>query len=56
MTTASFPAVSSAFAPAPPMRPDSRIYVAGHRGLVGGALMRALTEQGFRPHLVENGA
>ncbi len=29
------------------MRPDSRIYVAGHRGLVGGAIMRALTAQGF---------
>jgi GDP-L-fucose synthase len=29
------------------MRPDSRIYVAGHRGLVGGSLVRALRAQGF---------
>ncbi len=29
------------------MRPDSRIYVAGHRGLVGGAIVRALRAQGF---------
>jgi len=32
---------------APPMRPDSRIYVAGHRGLVGSALVRALEAGGF---------
>ena len=32
---------------APPMRADSRIYVAGHRGLVGGAVMRALEARGF---------
>lgn len=32
---------------APPMRPDSKIYVAGHRGLVGSALVRALQAQGF---------
>jgi len=32
---------------APPMRPDSRIYVAGHRGLVGSALVRALKADGF---------
>jgi len=30
------------------MRPDSRIYVAGHRGLVGSALVRQLTAQGYR--------
>ncbi|MDR2075406.1 MAG: GDP-L-fucose synthase [Desulfovibrio sp.] len=29
------------------MREESRIYVAGHRGLVGGALVRALRGQGF---------
>ena len=29
------------------MGQNSRIYVAGHRGLVGGAIMRALTAQGF---------
>ena len=28
---------------APAMRPDSRVYVAGHRGLVGGAIVRELT-------------
>jgi GDP-L-fucose synthase len=27
---------------------DSRIYVAGHRGLVGGAVVRALERQGYR--------
>ncbi len=32
---------------APPMRPESRIYVAGHRGLVGSAIVRALENQGF---------
>ena len=32
---------------APPMTPESRVYVAGHRGLVGGALVRALQAQGF---------
>ena len=30
-----------------PMQKDSRIYVAGHRGLVGSALMRSLQEQGY---------
>jgi GDP-L-fucose synthase len=29
------------------MQADSRIYVAGHRGLVGGALVRALQARGF---------
>jgi GDP-L-fucose synthase len=33
------------------MRPDSKIYVAGHRGLVGSALVRCLTRGGFS-HLV----
>ena len=32
---------------APAMRPDSRVYVAGHRGLVGGAIVRALAAQGI---------
>ena len=44
------PGTDATFAPlhkAPPMGPGSRIYVAGHRGLVGGAIMRALTAQGF---------
>jgi len=30
------------------MQPDSRIYVAGHRGLVGSAIWRALERQGFQ--------
>ncbi|CAG9177787.1 GDP-L-fucose synthase [Cupriavidus respiraculi] len=30
------------------MHTDSKIYVAGHRGLVGSALMRGLKRQGFR--------
>jgi GDP-L-fucose synthase len=29
-------------------KPDSRIYVAGHRGLVGAALVRRLQAQGYR--------
>lgn len=32
----------------PRMGPDSRIYVAGHRGLVGSALVRRLERGGFR--------
>jgi GDP-L-fucose synthase len=34
------------------MAPESRVYVAGHRGLVGGALVRALQAQGFSQLLV----
>jgi GDP-L-fucose synthase len=30
------------------MEKDSRIYVAGHRGLVGSAIVRALLQQGYR--------
>ena len=30
-----------------PMRPDSRIFVAGHRGLVGSAIVRRLHDLGF---------
>ena len=29
------------------MKKDSRIYVAGHRGLVGSAILRKLEEQGY---------
>lgn len=29
------------------MKPDARIFVAGHRGLVGSALMRSLTSKGY---------
>jgi GDP-L-fucose synthase len=31
----------------PIMKKDAKIYVAGHRGLVGSALVRCLTEQGY---------
>src|SRR5437867_11389542 len=31
-----------------PMTQDSRIYVAGHRGLVGSAIWRELERQGFK--------
>lgn len=34
------------------LNPDSRIYVAGHRGLVGAAVVRALRQQGYRNLLV----
>ncbi|MEJ2452281.1 MAG: NAD-dependent epimerase/dehydratase family protein, partial [Gammaproteobacteria bacterium] len=30
------------------MDKDAKIYVAGHRGLVGSAIMRQLTEHGYR--------
>ena len=30
------------------MNPDNRIYVAGHRGLAGSAILRALQEKGFQ--------
>lgn len=33
------------------MNPDSRVYVAGHRGLVGSALIRGLQAKGYR-HLI----
>ena len=32
----------------PFMHPDSRIYIAGHRGLVGSAIQRELERQGYR--------
>jgi GDP-L-fucose synthase len=35
-----------------PLAKDSRIYVAGHRGLVGSALVRALQAQGYRKLLL----
>jgi GDP-L-fucose synthase len=34
------------------MNPDSRIYVAGHRGLVGSAIQRELLSRGFRNIIV----
>lgn len=30
------------------MKPESRVYVAGHRGLVGSAIWRSLQQQGFK--------
>jgi GDP-L-fucose synthase len=38
------------------MRPDSRIFVAGHRGLVGSALVRALRARGHRSLLLRSSA
>lgn len=38
------------------MRPDSRIYIAGHRGLVGSALMRRLVAGGYRNLIVRSHA
>lgn len=34
------------------MNPDSRVYVAGHRGLVGSAILRRLNEAGFKNVIV----
>jgi GDP-L-fucose synthase len=36
------------------LTPESRIFVAGHRGLVGSALMRALRERGFQNLVVRS--
>ena len=30
-----------------PLTPDSRIFVAGHRGMVGSAIVRRLTAEGY---------
>ena len=38
------------------MRPDSRVYVAGHRGLVGGAIVRELTTRGITNVIVRTSA
>ena len=38
------------------MTPESRVYVAGHRGLVGSALVRTLQSQGFSQLLVRTSA
>jgi len=38
------------------MRPETRIYVAGHRGLAGSALLRALKSHGFRQLIVRTHA
>jgi GDP-L-fucose synthase len=36
------------------VNPSSKIYVAGHRGLVGAALIRRLQEAGYRNLLVRD--
>ncbi|WP_017729805.1 GDP-L-fucose synthase [Nafulsella turpanensis] len=36
------------------MHKDSKIYIAGHRGMVGGAIKRALVKRGFKNILVRN--
>jgi len=38
------------------MKPAARIYVAGHRGMVGRALVRALTSRGYRDLVVRTRA
>jgi len=38
------------------MHPDSRIYVAGHRGLAGSAILRALEARGFKNLIVRTHA
>ena len=43
MSCASSPAIK----PITIMNPDSKIYIAGHRGLVGSAIVRCLEEQGY---------
>jgi GDP-L-fucose synthase len=40
--------ISKNFTDAPFMHPESRIYIAGHRGLVGSAVHRELQRQGYR--------
>ena len=34
------------------LAPDSRVFVAGHRGLVGSAIVRRLEGEGFRQVMV----
>ena len=43
-------------ASAGPIAPESRIFVAGHRGLVGSAVVRALEAQGYRNLLLRTHA
>ena len=38
------------------MNPDRRIYVAGHRGLAGSAILRALEARGFKNIIVRTHA
>lgn len=38
------------------MQPDSRIYVAGHRGMVGSAIVRKLSAEGFHNVIVRTSA
>ena len=41
-----------AFRPTPIMNKDSKIYIAGHRGLVGSAIVRLLQNQGYNNLIV----
>ena len=34
------------------MEKDAKIYVAGHRGMVGSAIVRALEKAGYKPKIV----
>jgi GDP-L-fucose synthase len=36
------------------MLPSSKIFIAGHRGLVGSALVRKIKEKGITSHLLKN--
>ena len=38
------------------MNKDAKIYIAGHRGLVGSALLRALQERGYYNCIVRTSA
>src|SRR5437762_300977 len=38
------------------MKPDSRVYVAGHRGLAGSALLRRLRDDGYKNVIVRTHA
>ena len=46
-TTVTDPTTSGSPAPTPPLDRAARIYVAGHGGLVGSAIVRHLTAEGF---------
>ena len=35
------------------IKKDSRIYVAGHRGLVGSSIIRKLKEKGYKKIIIE---
>jgi GDP-L-fucose synthase len=53
VTTAS---ILTGHAPDAPMRPGSRVYIAGHRGLVGSAIRRCLAASGYKNLLLRKRA